>query len=198
VLDLCSLQKDYSNGSLIQIRYMINNSVLSISAKDQLQVFHFRPAFVIRRTHQVLVALFEEEAGRFGVTLAQYNALLAIRSRRNLDQVSFSRLMGYDRSTTAIMLRRLEELDLVVRRIHNRDKRRKLLTLTPPGRALLRRIEQPAERAQDRLIAPLENGESEELLRLLRKVIVFHDLAMPAPLAVSNPARTYPKCARTK
>ena len=177
---------------------MLNDSILPISAQDHLQVFQSRPAFIIRRTHQVLVALFDEEAGRYGVTLAQYNALLAIRSRRNLDQVSFSRLMGYDRSTTAIMLRRLEELDLVVRRVHSRDKRRKLLMLTPPGRALLRRIEEPAERAQDRLIAPLENGESEELLRLLRKVIVFHDLAMPAPLAVPNPARSYPKCAKAK
>jgi DNA-binding MarR family transcriptional regulator len=77
----------------------------------------------------------------------------------------------------------LESLDLVARRAHLKDARRKILALTRTGRALLQRIETPAMRARARLCCTLDQEESDELIRLLLKIVAHHcknSAALPA------------------
>jgi DNA-binding MarR family transcriptional regulator len=132
------------------------------------------PGFILRRASQFGTAIFEEETARHGITLPQYCVLAVLRACRGIDQISLSRFAGLDRSTTTVVLRRLEQLDLVIRRVHAKDARRKVLALTRTGRALLQRVETPATRARARLCATLDPEESDELVRLLLKIVSNH------------------------
>ena len=67
-----------------------------------------RPGFLIRRLHQLHVAVFLEECGDFDVTPVQYAVLSVLYRGKALDQVSVAAEVGIDRNNAADVLRRLE------------------------------------------------------------------------------------------
>src|ERR1700730_12856940 len=89
-----------------------------------------RPGFMIRRAHQIAVSLFLEETGELGITNRQYGILFALKQRPGIDQISVARLLGLDRSTTGMVIKKLEQAGLVGRDVGARDRRRGGLRLT--------------------------------------------------------------------
>ena len=75
-----------------------------------------RPGFLIRRLHQIHVALFLEECGAFDVTPVQYSIMSAVQANPGLDQASLGEEVGVDRATLANVAGRLESRGLVQRR----------------------------------------------------------------------------------
>ena len=71
-----------------------------------------RPGFLIRRLHQLHVAIFLEECGDYDVTPVQYAVLSVLYRGKALDQVSVAAEVGIDRNNAADVLRRLERRDL--------------------------------------------------------------------------------------
>src|SRR5215468_11570038 len=118
------------------------------SQNNPLEQLYRRPGFMIRRVHQIAVALFIEETGKLGVTNRQYGILLVLRHRPGIDQITVANLLGLDRSTTGMVLKKLEEDGLVVRSVGVDDRRRHSLQLTKAGQALLRQLTEPAKRAR--------------------------------------------------
>jgi len=59
-----------------------------------------RPGFLIRRLHQIHVALFQEACGAFEITPLQYSLLSALAQRGTADQTTLSADIALDRSTT--------------------------------------------------------------------------------------------------
>jgi MarR family transcriptional regulator, lower aerobic nicotinate degradation pathway regulator len=114
-----------------------------------------RPGFLIRRLHQIHLALFVEECGAFGVTPVQYSIMTAIERRPWLDQASLCEEVGIDRTTMADVLGRLEKRKLVVRRRAASDQRMKLVSVSAAGRRLLARIDPHARRAHERTVEAL-------------------------------------------
>jgi len=90
-----------------------------------------RPGFVIRRAHQIILALFDESAADLGITTTQYSVLHALRARPGVDQKALCGLIGIDRSTATMVLRLLERNGLVLRTQSEQDRRRNQLCLTP-------------------------------------------------------------------
>jgi DNA-binding MarR family transcriptional regulator len=129
-----------------------------------------RPGFLLRRAHQISVGIFEEQCRPLGLTPPQYGALVLINASPGSDQSSLARAMGFDKVTTLRLVRGLEERQLVHRALSQRDRRQHELTLTPAGQALLTASEPLVELAYQRLVAPLEDAERDELLRLLGKL----------------------------
>jgi DNA-binding MarR family transcriptional regulator len=124
---------------------------------------------MIRRVHQIAVSLFIEETGKLGVTNRQYGILFVLKHRPGIDQISVANLLGLDRSTTGMVLKKLEGNGLVDRSMGAHDRRRHSLRLTRSGERLLSQLVEPARRAQARVLSAFTPREQTLFLQLLDK-----------------------------
>ena len=118
-----------------------------------------RPGFLVRRLHQIHVALFFEECKSQSITPVQYGVLTALSARPGLDQTSLAQEVGLDRSTTADVVRRLAARGLIERRPHPTDRRARQVDLTVKGRDLVDSLQADMARAQERMLEPLQPAE---------------------------------------
>ena len=99
-------------------------------------------------------------------------------------QKQISERLRIDASDLVTLLDELEERELATRTRDPRDRRRYVVRITSPGgRALHSRLVL-THKLNDLLLAPLDQDERAELLRLLLKVYAHHDPdRVPARLA---------------
>ena len=95
-----------------------------------------RPGFLIRRAHQISQSLFVEECAGLNITATQFGVLWVLGQGVQFDQIGIARLLGFDRSTTAMVVKLLEDRKLVLRSPDTNDRRRYLLRLTKAGEDL--------------------------------------------------------------
>lgn len=126
-----------------------------------------RPGFLIRRLHQIHVALFAEECGVQNVTPVQYSILTVAAAQPGLDQAALGYEVGVDRATLADVLGRLEARGLLRRAQGRADRRLKHVTLTAQGRTLLAGMVAAVQRAHDRTVAALPPAERAAFLSAL-------------------------------
>ncbi|WP_029005116.1 MarR family winged helix-turn-helix transcriptional regulator [Azorhizobium doebereinerae] len=130
-----------------------------------------RPGFLIRRLHQIHVALFAEICAAHKVTPLQYSLLSALSECESADQTTLSNKVVLDRTTTTGALKRLEARGLVQRGKSPEDRRSHACRLTPQGRALHALMEQDARRAHAATLAPLDAADSRTLVALLKRIV---------------------------
>jgi DNA-binding MarR family transcriptional regulator len=133
--------------------------------------FTSAPGHLIRRAHQVSIALFSEELARFDVTAVQFAMLNVLMDSPGIDQVTLAQRVAFDAATSGAVIARLEAKAWVRREFDPADRRRRLLWLTPEGRKAAARMKSAAERVQERLLEPLSAQEQTQLLDLLRKLV---------------------------
>lgn len=126
-----------------------------------------RPGFLLRRAHQLASGIFEDEARALDLTPAQFGVLTILYSHPGIDQSALARALGFDKVTTLRVLRVLESRGLLSREAVAHNRRKLALQLSPSGKALLLRGQAVANRAIQRLLAPLEPTQREQLLQLL-------------------------------
>ncbi len=137
--------------------------------------FQHAPGHLIRRAHQLAVAIFMEETADFDVTPVQFAILNALIDTPGEDQVTLAGRVAFDAATSGSVIGRLESKGWVRREPDPQDKRRKLLWVTPEGAQAAQRMKRAVSRAQARIVGTLDPAESEELLRLLGKLIAGRD-----------------------
>jgi len=147
----------------------------------QLRELHQKPGHLIRRAHQIAVALFMEECAELDLTPVQYAALVAVREHPGIDATRLSSLIAFDRSTLGNVLERLEARKLMQRYPSREDKRVKLLRLTAAGTALVNRAKACVLRAQERILEPLEPGAREKLVALLEQLVELNNESSRVP-----------------
>lgn len=145
-----------------------------------------RPGFLVRRLHQIHVAIFLEEMAEDNITPIQYGLLSALADLPGIDQLSLAEEIGIDRANVADVLTRLENRGLVIRTVSTQDNRRKLCAPTEQGLAFVRKHYKNMQRAQDRLLRPLEPAERAEFMRLFRYVVEASNNLGRAPLRPSS------------
>ena len=153
-----------------------------MSQHNRLEELYRRPGFMIRRVHQIAVALFIEETGKLGVTNRQYGILFVLNHRPGIDQISVANLLGLDRSTTGMVLKKLEQDGLVVRSIGAHDRRRHSLRLTAAGEKLLCELVEPARKAKNRVLSAFTPREKKLFLALLDKFMRAFNGSTRVPL----------------
>ncbi len=141
-----------------------------------------RPGFLLRRAHQISVSLFMEATPDFGVTTTQYGVLLILHHFEGLDQISLAKKVGLDRSTTGLVLKKLEHKGLVVRTNDPGDLRRKIIVLTARGERLLAKLTGPAARAQDAAFEPFTRTEAQQFIALLKRFVEHYNASTRAPI----------------
>lgn len=144
--------------------------------------FDFRqaPGHLIRRAHQVAVAIFMEETAEFDVTPVQFAILNALLDGPGEDQVTLSRKVAFDAATFGSVITRLEARGWVRREADATDRRRKLLWVTPEGAEAARRMKRAVGRVQSRILEPLPPTERDQLVALLDRVVTAHDTVVAA------------------
>lgn len=142
-----------------------------------------KPGHLVRRLHQIAVALFMEETKAFGLTPVQYAALTAAEFNPGIDQGALARMIAYDRATIGEVLRRLERKGLILRG-DGRDRRSKSVYATEAGKQLRAEMEVPIRASQTALMAPLSEGEQFIFLYLLQKMVGLNNHLSRAPLKI--------------
>jgi DNA-binding MarR family transcriptional regulator len=140
------------------------------------------PGHLLRRFQQIAVSMFLKECREYDLTPLQYAALAALSVSDPLDQVTLGGMIALDRTTISVVIRNLEARELVVRETSTRDRRSKMIRISPAGTALLTEVRPLVENVQARLLAPLETEEQHQLVALMQRVVVAHNQESRAPL----------------
>lgn len=137
--------------------------------------FEHAPGHLIRRAHQVAVAIFMEETGEFDVTPVQFAILNALIDDPGEDQVTLAAKVAFDAATFGSVIGRLEAKGWVRREADVEDRRRKLLWVTPEGERAAREMKRAVAKVQTRLMGPLDAAERRQLTALLGKLVSGHE-----------------------
>jgi DNA-binding MarR family transcriptional regulator len=123
-----------------------------------------RPGFLVRRLHQIYVAIYFQNCERFGTTPVQSSVMQVLMSHPGMDQVALAGEIGIDRTTASSVLSRLEARGIVRRESDPGDRRTKRAFLTASGRAMLQDMQASIEAAHKELIKPLDPAGREQFL----------------------------------
>jgi DNA-binding MarR family transcriptional regulator len=130
-----------------------------------------QPGHLARRVQQLAVALFAQEVADLALTPVQYSALQTVCSQPGIDQKTLATTIGYDTSTIAGVVDRLEARGLLARTVSPNDRRARLLAPTDAGVKLVKAAAPRMLRAQERLLQPLNKAERREFMRLMQVLI---------------------------
>jgi MarR family transcriptional regulator, lower aerobic nicotinate degradation pathway regulator len=130
-----------------------------------------RPGFLIRRLHQIHVALFQKRCAAFEITPLQYSLLSALAKRGTADQTTLATDVALDRTTTTGALKRLQSRHFIDRSIHPGDRRAQISRLTRAGAKLLRQMEAHARAAHRETVADLSKADQRRLVVMMQKIV---------------------------
>jgi MarR family transcriptional regulator, lower aerobic nicotinate degradation pathway regulator len=139
------------------------------------------PGHLLRRCHQIAVAIFLDECQAFDLTPLQYVTLSALAAHGPMDKATIGGAVALDRTTIAVVVKNLEERGLVTTRPSDHDRRAKLIKTTAKGLNLVSSAQNEVASAQERTVSPLTHKERLELLRLLGKIAEQNNLLSRAP-----------------
>lgn len=140
------------------------------------------PCFLIRRAYQVASAMFSEASAEFDITSRQFSMLNAIVSRPGIDQITLAGLCGSDRSTTALVVSNLEASGLIKRNPDPEDRRRWLLTASPAGIDIWKKVSKLGEGVQERLLSSFTPRQRRRFAELLERLLATHNAHVRTPL----------------
>ena len=137
--------------------------------------FQHAPGHLIRRAHQLAVAIFMEETSDFDITPVQFAILNALIDDPGEDQVTLAAKVAFDAATFGSVIGRLESKGWVRRQPDAQDRRRKLLWVTPEGEAAAQSMKRIVAKVQTRILTPLDATERQQLIALLGKLVTGHE-----------------------
>lgn len=137
------------------------------------------PGYLIRRAHQISVAIFAEQAILFDATPMQFAVLSVLRDAPGVDQITLAQRAAFDAATLGSVVGRLLAKGWVHRQPAERDRRRKLLWLTPQGEQAQGSIAARMPDVNARVLGGLDAAECQQLTALLAKLVAHHARALP-------------------
>jgi DNA-binding MarR family transcriptional regulator len=136
---------------------------------------------LLRRCHQIAVAIFLDECEALELTPLQFAVLDSLRANGPQDQVTLGGAVALDRTTISLVIRKLEQRELVRREKSPQDRRAKIVTITAFGKELADAALRAVQSAQQRIVAPLDDAETGLLLELLAKLAQGNNSLSRAP-----------------
>jgi DNA-binding MarR family transcriptional regulator len=133
-----------------------------------------RPGFLVRRLHQIHVALFQEKCATFEITPLQYSLLSALAVRGTADQSTLAADVALDRTTTTGALKRLQSRSFIERTIDREDRRARICRLTSKGAKLLNSMEASARIAHRDTLNGLSKAEQKHFVAMMQRLVAAH------------------------
>ncbi|ANN78165.1 MarR family winged helix-turn-helix transcriptional regulator [Bordetella flabilis] len=138
---------------------------------ERLSQLYSRPGFLLRRAHQIYVAIFEANFEQLALSPAQYSVMIALHDLRGVNQSDLAKAIGMNKVTVSQIVQALETRGWITRKKADIDRRRRRLILTPAGQRALDQTAEMAEATYAQQMAPLSEPERLRLLKLLRRVV---------------------------
>jgi DNA-binding MarR family transcriptional regulator len=135
------------------------------------------PGHLIRRAHQISVAVFNGHLATADVTPVQFAILNALVDTPGVDQITLAKRVAFDPATSGSVIGRLEGKGWVTRRADEVDRRRKLLVLTPQGLKALAEMQSAVADVQKAILSPLSPADQALFMRLLTQFVAGHEAA---------------------
>jgi DNA-binding MarR family transcriptional regulator len=132
------------------------------------------PGHLIRRAQQIAVSIFAEQLSSADITPVQFAILNALLDSPGIDQVSLAKRVAFDPATSGSVIGRLEAKGWVVREADPKDRRRKLLVVTPAGVQALGLVQADVARIQEKILSPLTLQEQRQFVQLLSRLVQGH------------------------
>jgi MarR family transcriptional regulator, lower aerobic nicotinate degradation pathway regulator len=133
-----------------------------------------RPSWLISRAYARANGLLQEgfAQGGDGLRSYHYRLLAALDEWGSASQAALGRGTGIDRSDVTAALVDLEERGLVLRDVNQADRRRNVVSITAAGARRLEVLDGVVDDVQERVLAPLSEGERRQFITLMRRIAV--------------------------
>lgn len=107
----------------------------------------------------------------FGVDGRELAVLVVLAGEYPLSQLEAANRLGVDRTSMVAIIDTLEDKGLVERRRSPEDRRKNIVELTAAGQDCLREAEHARMEAERVFLAPLAEGEADQLSRTLQTLL---------------------------
>ena len=138
---------------------------------------------LLHRASQCAEDLFDQRIGSIDLTARQYAVLRAVSKNDRLTQTAIVGATGIDRSTVAVMTRRLAENGMVRRRRNSGDARAYAVRLTEAGRNMIDALAPAAKTSEDDVYAAVRSLTRAQFRNALVELIQASEAAKKAEKA---------------
>lgn len=122
---------------------------------------------LLRRAHRGINKLLEEMIEPYGVTIGMWYFLRALWEKDGITQSELAERIGVMGPTTVSALDRIERSGWIKRVRSEEDRRKVMVTLTPKGRALEKKLLPVAQKAAGTATSALSSPQQKKLVVLL-------------------------------
>ncbi len=136
----------------------------------ELSPLHGKLGFWLRLAQQQAFDAFHRAMEPLGLTPGRLAVLLLVEANPRMRQAALAEALRVKPSNLTVLLAALEQEGLVRRAEDHANRRANLLTLTPPGRALLQRAKAVEAEVEAGLAEGLAPGQREVLIEALRRI----------------------------
>jgi len=105
-----------------------------------------------------------------GLSAVQYAILVVLKEETSCDQQTLGNRAGFDKATGTYVIDRMSKSGLLQVQTDPANRRRKLVSMTAAGEAMLERMIEQAKRAERTITAGLDAQDIADLKRLLSKL----------------------------
>ncbi len=130
-----------------------------------------RPGFLVRRLHQIGVAIFADEMAELELTPVQFGAMSIVGMKPGIDQSALGEELGTDRANTTDVINRLVNNGYVLRAVAPNDRRMRSVYLTDRGREVVIEANGRLKNVRTRFLSPLDAADREIFLDLMMELI---------------------------
>ena len=139
------------------------------------KVPHWVPFPLVRRLHQICLTAVADFLAYDDLGPQQYSALACVDDFPG-DQRRLAAMMGVDRTNVGMILDQLEAKGFVERKVNGADRRARELFVTRSGHNKRQQVRPKLLAAQARVLAPLNDGERDQLIELLVRLIEANEV----------------------
>jgi DNA-binding MarR family transcriptional regulator len=132
-------------------------------------------AFLLKRVGMLAKERTMDAFEAVGANPYHYSVLAVLEEGARDTQAKIADALGYDRSWLVGLLDELEEAGLIERKRDPEDRRRHLVSLTPPGKKRLAQLRAISKNVESELLASLDADQRTRLHELLLQLAADHD-----------------------
>lgn len=144
------------------------------------------PGHLLRRCHQIGVAIFMRECQAYDLTPLQFVVLSTLADRGSMDHATLAGAAALDRTTVAVVVKNLAERGLLLSQRSENDRRAKIVSITREGCALFDASLPAVHSAQEKILEPLSQEDQRKFLDFLSVLAVENNLLSRAPQATPS------------
>lgn len=131
--------------------------------------------YTLRRAEVMMRQHFARTLADWDIRGAEYSVLVLTATNSEVTQADLGEALNIKRPNMVSLTLRLEQRGLIVRKVHQRDRRNHILTLTEKGEALLADIEGPVHELDQRITSCWTARERAQVMALLRRFYLGND-----------------------